>query len=243
VFRNPRRREEDQTQHFAAEWTEAQSAFLLEDYRVRNLKRIAGWILDRHPSPGAILDIGCSYGALLAQFPETWRRVGVEPSSHACQMARMRLPGGEILPGSLASVSLPENAFDVITMVDTIYYLPHPVRDLTRLSGLLKHDGMVLIEAPNFINRFQVYKWLRRSFPRSWMYFFTPSYLEKVLRKAAFQVVDLLYLPSNLINDQFLWKRQLAWTEFFFLRSLKGISLGKLDYIPHFVLIARSINC
>jgi SAM-dependent methyltransferase len=239
VFRNPRRREEDQTWHFAAEWTEARPAFFLEDYRTRNLKRIVGWILHRHPAPGAILDIGCSYGALLAQFPETWRRVGVDPSSHACRIAGMRLPGGEILPGVLGSVSLPENAFDVITMVDTIYYLPQPIRDLSRLADFLKPGGVILIESPNFTNRGLVYRWMGHAFDDTWMYFYTPRSLESILNRAGLRVVDRLDLPGHRTGSPDGLARFIARVEFTLLDGLRRLSFSKLDFLPHFCLLAQ----
>jgi SAM-dependent methyltransferase len=239
AFRTPRRREKDQTRHFSKEWTEARPAFFLEDYRYRNLKKIAGWILGRHPSPGAILDIGCSYGALLAQFPETWRRVGVEPSAHACHLARTRLPGGEILPGSLGSVSLPEKAFEVITMVDTIYYLPQPIRDLSRLADLLKPGGVILIESPNFANRGMVYRWLGHAFDDTWMYFYTPRSLAKILNRAGLQVVDRMDLPGHRTGSPNGLARLIAGMEFTLLAGLRRLSWGKLDFLPHFCLLAQ----
>jgi SAM-dependent methyltransferase len=239
AFRNPRRREKDLTRHFVEAWTEARPAFFLEDYRTRNLKSIAGWILGWHPRPGAILDIGCSYGALLAQFPENWRRVGVEPSSQAGPIAGRRLPGSEILSGSLDSVALPKNTFDVITMVDTIYYLPQPLRDLSRLPGLLRPGGVVLIESPNFTNRGLVYRLMGHAFDDTWMYFYTPRTLEKILNRAGLEVVDRLDLPAHRLGSPNALARRLARLEFTLTAGLRRFSWGKLDWLPHFCLLAQ----
>jgi len=141
-------------------------------------------------NPGVILDIGSSYGNLLAQFPETWERFGIEPSRAACQIAQRRLSDAKIINGTLATAKFPEKRFDIITMVDSFYYLHHPVRDLSRLPDLLKPKGMVLIEAPNFANRGPVYRWIRHPFDDTWMYFYTPKSLEKILSKAGLKVVE-----------------------------------------------------
>jgi SAM-dependent methyltransferase len=239
VFRNPRRREQDQTRHFAEEWTEARPAFFLEQYRVPNLRTIAGWILDRHPTPGAILDVGCSYGTFLAQFPPTWRRVGLEPSSHASQIARRRLPGSEILTGVLGSVSLPQNAFEMITMVDTIYYLPQPVRDLSHLADSLKPGGFILLESPNFTNRGLVYRWLGHAFDDTWMYFYTPRSLAGILKRAGLAVVGRLDLPGHRIGSPNALASLSARLEFALLAGLRRWSAGQLDWLPHFCLIAQ----
>jgi len=239
VFRNPRRREKDQTLHFVEEWTEARPAFFLEDYRTKNLKRIAGWILERHPTPGAILDIGCSYGTLLSHFPKTWRRVGLDPSSHACQIAQMRLPGAEILPGILGAVSLPEKAFDVITMVDTIYYLPQPLRDLSRLAVLLKPGGVILIESQNFTNRGMVYHWVGHPFDNTWMYFYTPRTLQKLLNKSGLGVIERFDLPGHRTGSPNLGARLMTLAEFFILSRVRKLS-ACIDLVPHFVLVAKT---
>jgi hypothetical protein len=72
VFRNPRLIENVQIRDFEEEWTESRPAVQLEAYRTKIIRSIADWILRRRSAPGSILDIGSSYGNLLAQFPETF---------------------------------------------------------------------------------------------------------------------------------------------------------------------------
>lgn len=238
VFRNPRRREEEVLLHFEKEWTEVQTVFSLGDYRTPNLQKIVDWLLKRYPAPGRVLDIGCSYGTLLSLFPETWQCFGVEPSKSAFSKAQQRLPQATIFNATLVDAVLPEKTFDIITMVDTIYYLPHPLRDLRRLPDLLRPGGMALIEAPNFANRGKVYRWLGHSFPDSWMYFYTPTSLEKILMKAGLKVVGRLDLPGHRTGSSNFAERVITGAEFALLNSLNKISGGYFDLVPHFVLAA-----
>ncbi len=240
VYRSPRRREDYLTQHFESEWTEARSAFQLEDYRTENLRRIVKWVLKKHPSPGTVLDIGSSYGALLAQFPKTWQLVGVEPSVTACQIARERLPGATIINATLGDAVLPEKSFDVIIMVDTIYYLPHPVRDLGGLPGLLRPGGIILIEAPNFNNRGWVYQWVKHHFDETWMYFYTPRTLQKLLNKSGLDVIERFDLPGHRVGSPNFWARLITKAEFAILKAVKKSTRDKLDLSPHFALAARA---
>ncbi|MGQ9921845.1 MAG: class I SAM-dependent methyltransferase, partial [Desulfobacca sp.] len=107
--------------HFSEEWTEARPAFFLEDYRTSNLSRIAQWIIAHCPEEANILDIGCSYGNLLAQLPDHWEKTGIELSNHACNVCQERLPKANIIQGSLKDIQPPTASFDVITIIDTIY--------------------------------------------------------------------------------------------------------------------------
>ena len=242
VFRNPRLKENVQTRHFEEEWTESRPAVQLEEYRAKILKSIVDWILRRCPTPGVILDIGSSYGNLLAQFPETWERFGIEPSRTACQIAQRRLPEAQIINGTLAVAKLPDKAFDIITLVDSIYYFHHPVRDLSRLPNFLKPKGMVLIEAQNFANRGPVYSWIGHPFDDTWMYFYTPKSIERILSKAGLKVVDRIDLPGHRIGSPNIWSRMITMAEFVVLKAGKILSAHRLDLVPHFVLVAIPIR-
>ncbi len=240
VYRSPRRREDDQIYHFQEEWTEAWGNFKLEDYRSEHLRRLVDWILKWHPSPGAILDIGSSYGTLLEQFPRSWRLFGIEPSHTACQITRERLPNASIINASLGEARLADESFDVITMVDAFYYLHQPLRDLRRLRGLLKPGGLVLVEVPNFANRGRVYRWIGHHFADTWMYFYTPATLEKMLNKAGMHVAARFDLPGHQIGSPHLWPRLLTRTEFAVLKALRKLTANRFDLGPHFVLLARA---
>ena len=107
-------------------------------------------MLDRHPAPGSILDIGSSYGTLLGMFPESWVRVGIEPSGTACQVARERLPNAQIIHSLLGDASLPDASFDVITMVDTVYYLSLSVTRFEEGEAFIKTRRNVDDRVPEF---------------------------------------------------------------------------------------------
>lgn len=238
VFRTPRRLEQSIGQDFAEQWTENRPLFSLIHYREKNLREIARWVLDRHPAPGSVLDIGSSYGTLLGMFPESWIRVGIEPSGTACQVARERLPNAQIIHSLLGEASLPDESFDVITLVDTVYYLPYPLRDLVRVKRLLKPGGMLIIEAPNFANRGYVYRWLKHPFSDTWMYFYTPATLKRILGEVGMKVKASFSLPGHQVGAKRRLARFLTWTEYYLTESIAKISAGRVNLTPHFVMVA-----
>ena len=238
AFRTPRRLEHSIGQDFTEQWTESRSPFSLLDYRERSLGEIAQWILQRHPGPGSILDIGSSYGTLLGMFPESWVRVGIEPSGTACQVARKRLPKAQIIHSLFGEASLPAASFDVITMVDMVYYLPFPLRDLQRVKRLLKPGGVLIIESQNFANRGYVYRWTRHPFCDTWMYFYTPDTLERLLGEAGMKVKARIFLPGHQVGSKSRLARSVTWTEYHLTRALAKISAGRVNLMPHFALEA-----
>jgi len=241
VFRSPRPCEGEITQVFKEEWTEVRQAFYLEDFREKILKRIMKWILNRHPTPGAILDIGSSYGNFLAQFPATWRRIGIEPSNLACQVARKKLPEALIINSTLAKATLPRETFDFITIIDAVYFLSQPLRDLARLPGLLKPEGALLVESFNFANRGPVYRWMGHAFGETFLYFYTPTTLEKILGKIGMRVINRIDLPGHQIGSRKILSRAMTWAEFAITKATQKISKGKIDFVPHFVLVCHQI--
>jgi SAM-dependent methyltransferase len=240
VFRTPRRLEQSIGQDFIEQWTENRSPFTLLDYRERSLGKIARWILHSHPEPGSIMDIGSSYGTLLGMFPESWVRVGIEPSGTACQVARKRLPNAQIIHSLFGDASLPDASFDVITMVDMVYYLPFPLRDLQRVKRLLKPGGVLIIESQNFANRGYLYRWARHSFCDTWMYFYTPDTLERLLSEAGMKVKARIFLPGHQVGATSRLARFLTWTEYYLTGSIAKISAGRVNLMPHYALEATS---
>ncbi len=107
--------------------------------------------IERHvPRRGALLDIGCWVGFLLAEARDRgWERtLGVEPSEFASQYARERL-GLDVVRGDLSSAQLPAGEFDAITMGDVIEHLRSPSDALARIRSLLAPGGVLWLALPD----------------------------------------------------------------------------------------------
>lgn len=127
---------------------------------VMNLRHAAvtAWGLG-HLSIGrdaVVLDIGCGGGRTIARLAElagNGKVYGVDHSA-ASVAAASRLNAGAIEEGRVeirnASVSrlpFPDEAFDLVTAVETHYYWPEPVADLREVLRVLKPGGRLLLIA------------------------------------------------------------------------------------------------
>lgn len=236
AYRSPRRPEQYLTRYFSEEWTEA---LALEESRKNILRKIPKRILEWHPLPGNILDIGSGNGSFLALFPGTWDRFGVEPSKTASRSVKESLSETNIINATLNTADLPKKFFDVITMIGTIYYLPKPLRDLSLIRNLLKNDGIAIIESPNFTNRGYVYRWRNHRFAQTQIYFYTPKSMDKIINKIGMQVVGRIDLPGHRITSSNLSERIFSWIEFFITKIIQKISFGMVDIVPRFVLVVK----
>ena len=148
---------------------------------------------------GTLLDIGCATGVFFEFFaPADWKLFGVDPCVHAAEYAQRRY-GAEVFCGHLGEAPWEADRFDVITIIDSLYYFPDPLTALAKANQLLKPDGILALEIPGF-----TYKLLRergplcllfdgkwsRLRPESYhLYHFSPSTLSQLLDKAGFEIV------------------------------------------------------
>ena len=106
--------------------------------------------IERHlPRAGAVCDLGCWVGFLLAEAEARgWTASGVEPSDFAARFARERF-GLDVQTGTLDGADLPAEVFDCVVIGDVIEHLPAPGRALERVSGLLRPGGVLYLALPD----------------------------------------------------------------------------------------------
>ena len=101
--------------------------------------------------PGArILDFGCGAGVFL-QHAKTagYETLGIEPGTQFASFARDEL-GVEVINDIWERVDLPHR-FDLITAVEVIEHLRHPVQALRWLANALADDGALYVTVPNML--------------------------------------------------------------------------------------------
>ena len=146
-------------------------------------------ILKFKKGSGRVLEIGASVGTMLLIFKEEgWEVWGVEPSASA-QVAKER--GIKISKTTFEKAKFPKNYFDLIILNHTLEHMSDPVEVLRRVRILLKKEGMVFIDVPNFGGLSVALMGKRWPFilPEEHIFHFTPKTLQKVLEKAGFKVL------------------------------------------------------
>lgn len=169
--------------------------------RVRVVSRLA------RRASGNVLDIGCGGGALLAAFRRAgWRCRGIEPSGELAAHAGAAA-GCEVLEETLESAALPAETFDAITALHVLEHSPDPRRFLDCCYRLLRSDGVLLVEVPDFGSRAarKQREFWRPLYPDTHLYHFTRETLSRLLKQAGFSVgrfrryggLGALAIPEN----------------------------------------------
>lgn len=102
----------------------------------------------RLPPTGDLLDLGCGAGepVALAFIERGWRVTGVDLSAKMLALAARYCPRMTRIQGDMRDIDLPEEAFDAITAVYSLFHLPcpdHPAL-FSRMHRWLRPGGRVL---------------------------------------------------------------------------------------------------
>lgn len=147
----------------------------------------------RDMRPGTVLDVGCGMGTMLKRFRELgWDAYGVDVSAYATDYARNELDL-KVFTGAVEESGLPENFFDLVSLVHVIEHLPDPRKTLETLHKLLKPGGVIIVAThdmnglwPRIVGK----RWRHLNIPEH-LYFFSKKNLNRMLEEIGFRTFRL----------------------------------------------------
>lgn len=153
-FTNPRPSEGTIDQFYQSDYPPHQARPNKE--RLRWWQRLPGlrsWQGPRRRLPphgaGRLLDFGCGNGSFLVRMRhQGWNVVGLDASPDMVRRLQNELgiPG---VVGSLPHPELPDEAFDLITMWQSLEHVHRPLETLRGAHRLLANGGQLLVATPN----------------------------------------------------------------------------------------------
>ncbi len=150
-----------------------------------------------------VLDVGCGLGSFLGLLrgKKGCQIYGVEFDQLACQYLE-GIEGMHVKRGELADAHFEDNFFDVVTLFAYLEHSFDPLQDLKEAHRILKPDGIISINLPNFdfLMR-KVFKkiWFIHGAPQH-LYHFNASSLQLLLEQAGFQSLSPPYYPFTPIE-------------------------------------------
>lgn len=203
------------------------------------------------PTGGSVLDVGGAKGHLLAMVGERrpdLRRVLNDLSPTACQWASSHYQLKVFCGGFSASEF--RQTFDVITMIDVIYYEPDLRIMWDRIASLMKDGGYLIIRAPNklvlirvclkvfsmvFRSRRDLQAEIKFLNPEH-IYVFSRKYLQQRLASLGFE--DIEFRPSAVLVKR-PWIRWLYKWWYQVAQLVHLGSLGRFMITPSLTVVAR----
>ena len=166
-----------------------------DDIRSSGLRRdyFMSEMLDYAKPPGNLLDIGCGWGAFLANAREKgFTPYGVDVCHKAANFASTVL-GIPTVCDQLDNCQFTEAMFDVAVVIHTLEHLMSPSAALNQLHKILKPGGLLCGIMPNIggfcsVTMKERWQWLDEN---THYVHFTPDSLKATLEKHGFEVVKV----------------------------------------------------
>jgi len=155
--------------------------------------------ITRFKPTGKLLEIGCGYGALLSEAQKAGLEVyGWDVNPRKCEYIRKTHGVDNVFHEPFWEKGIADKTFDAVAMLDVIEHVRDVRGLLARIRTVLKDDGILYLNTPNFSGIRARLK--GRDWPYlvalSHIYFFTCESLDKLLRTEGLAVHARLIRPS-----------------------------------------------
>lgn len=204
-------------------------------------------IIRRYIKGGAMLDIGCDLGVFFKWFPSpAWQKHGVDVSASAAAYAAQTY-SASVFPGAVREAAFPSCSFDLVTMMDMLYFPEDPWGDLLEVARILKPKGLLAVELCG--HHYQLIRsrgplcllldrqWTRLQTDSAFLYWFSPAGLCRLLNKSGFEIVHWEVIPSP--DQPNLLFAALSRSYFRLISRLADLSFNLLGLAPKYLCIAR----
>jgi len=164
---------------------EREGRVLTFEHHLKPLEQLTG-----PPDGRLLLDVGAYTGVFVEiAARHGWDAWGVEPSRWAVEQARAR--GLQMVQGTLETVELSEETFDVVTVWDVIEHVTDPRGTLEQAHHLLKPGGLLVVHTIDIESPFARlmgarWPWLMEMH----IYYFSRRTLRAMLEACGFRVLS-----------------------------------------------------
>mgnify|MGYP003802959663 CR=1 FL=1 len=156
---------------------------------------------------GKILEIGSGYGLFFESMEKLGYNItGIEISKQRRKISR-RITNAKILDINIVKDTLNFPKLDMIILFHVLEHIIEPVTFLKKLKKLLKSNGKIIVEVPNYDDHQLDSNKSYRNFywQRAHIHYFTPKILRMVLHKAGF-TVNIKGIQRYSIENFMNWK-------------------------------------
>ncbi len=141
------------TYWYAGQTTSAGANTIEMRARTDLVDRVPHWIrtlLSHIQPPGRVLELGSSHGGFVAMLRLAgFDAVGLEVSPAIVELAKTTFDV-PVLLGPVEDQAVPPASFDAIVLMDVLEHLPDPAGTVASAGRLLKPDGVLLIQTPEY---------------------------------------------------------------------------------------------
>jgi len=221
--------------------------------RLDIFEQIVKLISNVAPANGNVLDIGAAKGHMMGILKRNRPDLDItinDISKSACDSAK-RMYNFKTICAPISSLQEVRTKFDVVILVDVIYYEMEIKKFWELLGQLLKKDGFIIIRNPNMYSLIRCSQLLIRFlslhkenskvdrisfFNPEHIHLFSKKYFYNRLKKLGF--FHIKFLPSRLLVHSD-YKKGLCATFYAVAKLIHILSFGKIIITPSSVIMAK----
>ncbi|QQG43484.1 MAG: class I SAM-dependent methyltransferase [Candidatus Daviesbacteria bacterium] len=146
----------------------------------------------QYKKSGKLLEIGCAYGYFLKLAQKYYQCSGIDLNPEVTKIAQ-KTTKAKIITGDFLNLNIPKNSFDIVCMFDTIEHLKYPAQYLSKISQILKPNGIVVVETGDigsFLAKIQGNGW-RLITPPFHLQYFSQKTLTRLFENSQLSVIDV----------------------------------------------------
>lgn len=151
-----------------------------------------------------VLEVGCGPGHFLYYIKRKVNKIaGIEPDPEYANYAKKKC-NCDIY----RNLSELKDEFDVIVFTNSICTMENPIEEIEKYKRVLKNDGVVVVEVPNFNNIllkvFGVKGYEDKFYTQAYKWYFSGISLQNLLRRCGFPG-ELYYIGDDTLFNHLNW--------------------------------------
>lgn len=165
-----------------------------------------------HVRRGKMLDIGCAWGGYLQRMERLgWETYGIEMNETSAKHARSILDTGEIFLGTIESVPLKQNEFDVVHGSMVLEHIADPLAALRKMHFVLKKNGQLILSVPNFAGfEYRIFgRYCYALQVPQHLNHFVPESIASALQSQGFELRNMVFerVDRDILASLAIWKK------------------------------------
>lgn len=162
-----------------------------------HLKGIAEAVIELvgNNKSASVLDIGCNDGTLLKNYPDTYKKYGVDPSDVAQEIGKEVTVIQDIFPSNELTEKLGANKLDAITSIAMFYDLEDPVSFCKEIQKVLAKEGVWIFEMSYMPTMLKMNSY--DTICHEHIEYYSLAVIENILSRAGLKVFNIEYNDIN----------------------------------------------